>query len=237
MTKETSIFRYQYWVQKGMSESDAKLKVSDIQKKNSQKRMAVYSLEQSYLHKSYWINRKGLTEEEAIKKISEIQAGYSAKSSKFKGKVKTEEEKRRISQSVKKHIAVVGPMKWVSHIGEFTNGRSKIEIEFYNYIKKHINSNVLANIVINDFIVDVVYKNKIIEFYGDYWHANPKIYNSDSILSYGRGLTKTAKEVWDKDNNRLETLKRNGYDTLIIWERDWKTDKLNCIEKIKNYYE
>jgi hypothetical protein len=237
MTKETSIFRYQFWIQRGMSEADAKLKVSAIQKNNAKKRFAKFSLEQSYLHKSYWINRKGYSEDAAIKKIAEIQSGYSAKSSKFAGKIRTEEGKRKISESVKRHIATVGAIEWVSHVGVFNNGRSKIEAEFYNYIKQNINPNVEANVIVKNFIVDVVDNNKIIEFYGDYWHANPTKYKTESIISFGRGESKTAQEIWDKDHNRLEILKKEGYDVLIIWEHEWRTEKLNCVEKIKKYYE
>ena len=55
------------------------------------------------------------------------------------------------------------------------------------------------------FSVDFNYKNLIIEIYGDYWHANPKIYNSDEkpISFYPE---KTAKDIWDYDTKRKEIL-------------------------------
>jgi len=71
------------------------------------------------------------------------------------------------------------------------------------------------------FSVDFNYKNLIIEIYGDYWHANPKIYNSDEkpISFYPE---KTAKDIWDYDTKRKEILENRGFEVVEIWESDIK---------------
>jgi len=234
--KEFSIYRYQYWMQKyGMTEIDAKNKVSLIQKQNANKSSKKVKPEYFHFKKEYWIIKKGYNESDAIKKVSELQSSLSKKSKKFKGKIRTDESKRKISNSMKAKIAQVGSGNWVRHFGEF-NGNSKIEREFYSYIKENLNKNVRANIPILNYVVDILHDKKIIEFYGDFWHANPKIYSGNEYIK-SFSINKTANEIWLKDNDRIDSLKKLGYDVLIIWENDWKKNKLDCIEKIKKFYE
>lgn len=77
------------------------------------------------------------------------------------------------------------------------------------------------------YFYDFCYCNKIIEYNGDYWHANPRIYNESDILTKG----KTAKEIWDYDTRKIEFAKNNGYEILIIWDSEYKYDKLKVIDR------
>ena len=62
--------------------------------------------------------------------------------------------------------------------------------------------------------------NKIVwEFYGDFWHGNPIIYNPSRInkvrkLSFG--------ELYSITMEREKILKDNGYKVISIWESDFK---------------
>ena len=51
------------------------------------------------------------------------------------------------------------------------------------------------------FFVDFKYGNKIIEFYGDYWHGNPKLYKPDDVVGYKK--IKVSK-IWERDLNRIK---------------------------------
>lgn len=73
-----------------------------------------------------------------------------------------------------------------------------------------------------------------IEFNGDYWHCNPRMYTSDYQHPHA-GLT--AKEIWDKEEKKLRTLKDQGYSIKVIWESDYKTDPQNVIEETKCWIE
>ena len=84
------------------------------------------------------------------------------------------------------------------------------------------------------FYVDFIYKNKIIEFYGDYFHANPKLYDEYKIIG-SKYKHITAKNKWEYDKNREEILIKNGYEVLIIWESDYKSDKKIIIKKCKEW--
>lgn len=233
--KEFSIFRFQFWMQKGMSEIEAKQKVSEIQKENAEKSISKIKPDRSIFNKQYWIIKKGLSEKDAIQKVSELQSKLSAKSSRFKGKVRTIESKIRISNSMKKKIESIGSGMWASHFGYF-NGSSKIEREFFCYIKENINENVEANVPIYNYIVDVIHNKKIIEFYGDFWHANPNFYKFEDCFKYYNFDT-TAGKIWEKDKQRIDFLISIGYDILIIWENDWIKNKQKCIDNINKFYE
>ena len=62
---------------------------------------------------------------------------------------------------------------------------------------------------------DFIMGKKIIEFNGDYWHKNPKIYSESD---------EGVKDTWEYDKNRLSELKSLGYDVLVVWEMDYKNN-------------
>lgn len=67
------------------------------------------------------------------------------------------------------------------------------------------------------YIVDGInLEDKIIyEFYGDYWHGNPKFYKSDDINHFNK---KTFGELYSKTIQREEELKQLGYTLITKWE-------------------
>jgi len=52
-------------------------------------------------------------------------------------------------------------------------------------------------------------QNIIVEYMGDYWHRNPKIYSGPE-----------AEKIWEKDRQRLEDLTHAGYSVLNVFEFD-----------------
>ena len=73
-----------------------------------------------------------------------------------------------------------------------------------------------------------MYKNKIIEFQGDYWHCNPNLYDKDF---YNKVKQKTAQEIWNYDNVKKECAEYYGYDILYIWECDYYQNREEVINK------
>ena len=47
--------------------------------------------------------------------------------------------------------------------------------------------------------------------------------------------TKTAQEIWTKDNEKIETAKEFGFDTFIIWDSEFRKNRKNTIEKCLNF--
>jgi very-short-patch-repair endonuclease len=215
-----------------MSEECARNKVRELQISNSKKSQEKITPDRTRFNKLYWISRKGMDEKSAIKKISEIQSELSSRSSKYKGKKSTKERNEKISSTVSKHIKEVGGGEWAKHFGDFSSGVSKIERSFFESIKKETGKELKANVPIGNYIVDVLFGKKVVEFYGDYWHANPNKFDSSKIF-YNNKL---AAEIWEKDLNRVDWLRSEEYDVMIVWESDWRLDKENCIKRIKEYY-
>lgn len=81
---------------------------------------------------------------------------------------------------------------------------------------------------------DIFYNNKIIEYNGDIWHANPTKYKKEDVPRFPSN-EKTSAEIWDKDKTKLETAEANGYSVLVIWESDFKTDKTKVIKECISY--
>lgn len=73
--------------------------------------------------------------------------------------------------------------------------------------------------------------NTHIEFYGDYWHANPKYFDKDR---FHKTLKVTASEIWERDKARIdEILSINDANVIIIWEATFNTyKKENRIEHL-----
>lgn len=114
---------------------------------------------------------------------------------------------------------------------------SNIEQEFISAIEKQIGeldhttqknpygkwSQLLGTYI----IYDIKHKNCIIEFNGDYWHANPKIYKDTTII---RG--KTAVDIQRRDMLKLKTAEDLGLKTLVVWESDFKQNKESTINEV-----
>ena len=78
------------------------------------------------------------------------------------------------------------------------------------------------------YILDL---NLAIEYYGDYWHANPKLYESTQVLHSGR----TAQDIWEADENRLALLKSDHLiETLIVWQSDDITHRENELNRLRD---
>jgi len=73
---------------------------------------------------------------------------------------------------------------------------------------------------------DFTYKNKIIEFNGDYYHG----LLSDEI----RG-GKKSEDIIEKDERKKLYAQASGYDILIILESDFRKNPILVFEKCKNF--
>lgn len=105
--------------------------------------------------------------------------------------------------------------------------------------RSKIIGNILNDIGINYKIEEIINGKKVdyflpdhnivIEFFGDYWHCNPKKYKYDFIHPHNKI---TAKEIWYNDKNRLNKIHEKVCTIIIIWE-DTNIDSI-FIEKTLN---
>ena len=112
--------------------------------------------------------------------------------------------------------------------------RSKKEKELLLEIKK-IGYEVKHSLRVDTKICDIYIPklNLVIEYNGDYWHCNPKKYSEDY---FNQVKSKTAKELWEYDKNKVDLIIKNGYNLEIIWESDLKEDP-HLINKILKKYD
>jgi hypothetical protein len=78
------------------------------------------------------------------------------------------------------------------------------------------------NFIRPDFLIN----NKIIEFYGTYWHCHESMFEDNQINNQ---IGKTAKEVWEYDSKRIEILESKGFDVMVIWEHEYNEATENII--------
>jgi len=66
--------------------------------------------------------------------------------------------------------------------------------------------------------------NTVYEFWGDFWHGNPDVYNPDNInprnkLSYGA--------LYEQTITKIKIIKQSGYNLIQIWENDFISQSPN----------
>lgn len=84
-------------------------------------------------------------------------------------------------------------------------------------------------------MVDFNRGNKVIEFFGDFWHANPEIYEDHKIMMYSSSDKPLAKNVRQRDANRVNAIVKQGYNVLVIWESDFRRDPEKVISKCQKF--
>lgn len=67
-----------------------------------------------------------------------------------------------------------------------------------------------------------------IEVQGDYWHANPKIYNY-------KNLTKQQCKNVERDKIKKCFAEKNNFKLFYIWEQDILDNDFTVLDEIKNY--
>jgi hypothetical protein len=113
---------------------------------------------------------------------------------------------------------------------------SKLQINWLNFISRLYNININHAENYGEFLIQSTkYKadgycketNTIYEFHGDYWHGNPKLFNSKD---YNKTTQCTFGELYQKTLDKEKIIKDLGYNLVIIWEYDW--NKMNNSIKI-----
>lgn len=98
---------------------------------------------------------------------------------------------------------------------------SKLEkewLDFLNIPKRNIKLPNLGRKRVDGFDPST---NTVYEFYGDYFHGNPKIYDQEEETFF----SKTFGNLYQKTIDRENLIKSLGYHLISIWENDYKIQK------------
>lgn len=80
------------------------------------------------------------------------------------------------------------------------------------------------------FVYDIVHKNKIIEYNGDYWHASPKKYKKSDTIKFP-SKTVIVEDIWNKDQEKIKFAEDQGYTVMVVWESDFKENREKVINE------
>lgn len=83
------------------------------------------------------------------------------------------------------------------------------------------------------YFVDYKYKNKIIEYYGSYWHCDERTFPNPTDIHPTYKEPVSIKREQDKE--RINYIKKQGYDVLIIWATDVALDAHKSINQCLNF--
>ena len=245
--KEKSRQCVEYWLKKGYSQEDSEIEVKksfdDIHTKTWKKRRENPELYQDVntTQIGYWL-KKGYSQEESEYKIKERQKTFTI-----------EKCIQKYGKSEGLNIWTERQKNWSEKIeimhkdGLFVKFRkepySNSEIELFSEVSKNFDKFYFGDNQFYRYIKDIgktfaydfVCKKKVIEFNGDYWHCNPLIYKEDF---FNKSKQMFAKDIWNYDKIKIDSIEKLGYKALIIWEYDYNNNKQKvvqqCIDFIKN---
>ena len=233
----------EFWLNKGFSEEDAEIEVkkvmNEIHQKTSKK---IKSDPEKYASKyptkiEYYIN-KGFSEKEAKNKISDIQNRFSLKKCIEKygndGILIFQQRQIKWQKSMKDNGNIKGGYSKISQV-LFRDLLNSYNIDDTKYVffwtknKEYFLKNN-KSIFLYDF-TDIK-NNKMIEYNGDQYHANPIIYNEDSYPHpYHKKEGYRAKDIWLKDRSKIELANNNGFEVLTIWDSEYRKNPQQTLQK------
>lgn len=136
---------------------------------------------------------------------------------------------------IRKYGNVEGTIKYKEYLNNKSKPYSKISQIIFNKIDKLLDNKyetfyaekneeiyIYSNEYKKGFLLDYYIKdlNLCIEYNGDYWHCNPKIYKIDEKINQ-HGILKNVEDIWNRDKERYNILKNEfNIDTIVIWESD-----------------
>lgn len=212
-----------HWTRKGFSEEEALQKIADFQRTQSLKgnndetrelRSKLYSGENNPMSLQSLSKKNGVSVSEAIK-LTPCYGRLGSLHPMF-GKKHTPEAIKKIGN----HL----------NFGQ----KSKIEHEMSDRIISFYGGN--KNDYVDGWCCDYVNHEKkiIVEFFGDFWHHNPRKYSKDWINPFTK---RTSPQAWSRDERKISDLKNRGFKVIVVWERDWRLDRENQLQRIKDAFD
>ena len=125
---------------------------------------------------------------------------------------------------------------WAAHKIKPNNRKSKIEIKFITALKERCPDLECDEIITLSDNTQVVpdgffpYLGIVIEFYGNYFHANPDMYKPEDPV-----LGTVAQAIWDRDEKRKMALEYEGYYVHVVWEKEFKKNPNNVLQELDNF--
>jgi len=77
---------------------------------------------------------------------------------------------------------------------------------------------------------DFKYKKKLIEFSGNFFHQDPRIYSkTDKMMAH------FASAIWAKDKEKKELAEKEGFELIVVWEDSYSKEPTIVLQKCINF--
>lgn len=212
-----------HWIRKGFDPNEAAQKVIDFQRKmslkgNNEITCAKRSKKNSGSNNPMSLQSISVREGVSIEEAKTLTPCYGRKGKlhPFFGKKHTEQSLYKIANA---HHLIT------------PDYRSKPEIELAQFCSQI--GDIKCNVRVGRWNVDILFEDRklIVEFFGDFWHLNPKFYASSDRHGFHNKFI-TAQDIWNRDQYKIDSLQKLGYNVIVIWENDWHLNKQICQNKI-----
>ncbi len=183
----------------------------------------------------YYLDQ-GMTEEEAKKALSERQKTFSLdicieKYGEVEGRKRWEDRQDKwqntLNSKSPEEIIAINKLKVCKNGASVSNN----EKEIGDYLEENGIDLERQFVIVKDSKTNYVYDfkvgNKIVEYNGDYWHANRSFYEPEYFNSK---INLSAEQIWQKDKHKYDIAVSEGYEVFYIWENDYKQDKSKIME-------
>lgn len=250
--KRTAHFknRADYWINLGLSEKEARTKVSEVQKSRSANSPAAQKGATDYSIRcvGYWM-KQGYTEEDAKKQVSKVQVRkwsaetvaawmhtMASKPQHEKDEITLKRGHSIESNIARGHSPEEAERRSIAYYAK-RNNYSKSSQAFFSLLESNLGHQ------------DVFYKTKnyekqffgkcvdfydaksgaVIEYYGDFWHRNPQRYAADFVA-----YNKSSVEIWEANALRLDKIRQDirVKCAIVVWERDVNKNPQEVITQI-----
>jgi len=250
--KERSRNCKEFWIKKGFSEEESLIKSKEVMKEIHEKTLEIkkinkekdstYYYETTPMRIEYYLN-KGFSEDDSKEMLGQRQTTFSKE---ICIKKYGEDEGLKIFN--------LRQEKWAKTLvenGNLKGGYSLISQELFekisNYYENQEDLYFAKSKLNNEYYIstkeygyklyDFVDLNsrKIIEFNGDLYHANPKIYQENDITNPFKGRKKTAKEIWEDDKIKIKIANDRKFEVLVIWESEYRKNPIETLNKCLDF--
>lgn len=78
----------------------------------------------------------------------------------------------------------------------------------------------------------LIHNNIVVEFFGTYWHADKRFYESQEIMGYSGESAECRRNT---DRERINTMISSGFRVFVCWEHDWVHSKNNVLCNLRKF--
>lgn len=144
-----------------------------------------------------------------------------------KHKAKTEKWIKTMNSKSEEELNLINSKK----VRKSTCFYSKAEQELFGKLKEvypELSDQLGLSNSEHRYVFDMVLGKKIIEYNGDFWHANPNKYDETFVNPYNN---LSYSQIHERDSNKLQVAKDNGYVVFIVWEESYMRNPTKVIDE------